>query len=149
MSDFEHQFNKVGRLRQFRITNTKRGPGYWLFVVDSDGELPNLSWEWRGGSTWWIGDYNIDEDDLSSLGAVWVSEVDEETELFEPGPEDLDTTDYASSFVPFWAPDSIPALSNHWWVRYILRLRRRTIRARIADVFYGVATRLDYRREND
>jgi hypothetical protein len=126
------------------------GKGHWVFYPGKD-QLPNMTIEFKDGH-WQVAGHIMD--DLSKIGAVWVPEAgvpeaDEESELFEPGPEDLDTTDYASSFVPFWAPDSIPALSNHWWVRYIWRLRRRTIRARVADVFYGVATRLDYRREND
>lgn len=74
--------------------------------------------------------------------------MSEESELFYPGPEGLDPTEYASSFVPFLAPDSIPALSQSWLVRSIWRLRRRTIRARVADVFYGIATRLDFREWN-
>lgn len=76
MADIERTVDADGKPVRMKITNTQRGRGHWLFEADSKVPLPDLRLEWRGHS-WWIGDYKIEDGDLSGFGAVWVPEGEE------------------------------------------------------------------------
>jgi hypothetical protein len=52
---------------------SERGRGHWVFYPGRD-QLPNMTIEFKHGH-WWVA--GIIMDDLSKIGAVWVSEEED------------------------------------------------------------------------